>query len=59
MITVHPVLGKFFSCDCFCLGDLILVMWENIIDPAEMKVNLLSEESHITRTTFYMPSRPS
>ena len=43
MRAVKPVAHEFFSGDAFRLGDLRLVMRENVIDAAAVDIDLIAE----------------
>jgi hypothetical protein len=53
---MEPVVGEFFASVCLRLGDLILMMGEEIVDATHVDIDLRTKIMHITSATLDMPA---
>src|SRR5215471_17588037 len=44
MRAVQPIAHEFLSRDAFALRDLRFVMWEDVVDPAAVDIDLVSQQ---------------
>ncbi len=59
MLAVNPEPGEGLSCDGLALSDLVLVVWEDVVDAAAMNIESFSELFHRHRRTLDVPPRPA
>ena len=53
---MHPVVGKCFSCDGFCLSYFILMVGKDEIYSTHVYIDLFSVSPEVTGATLYMPT---
>lgn len=56
MSPMHPVFREFFSGECLCLCDFVLMMREEVIDATHVDIDLCSEVVMVTCATLDMPA---
>src|SRR5438477_11607551 len=53
---MHPVAHEFFSGHAFALRNFRLVMWENIIDPTTVNIDLIAQQRDCHLAALEVPA---